>query len=229
MSVTLLQQRFLDMSAPYWRDNLDMNAIFYAQASIAYDARQKVDDILFNEFFTDTASDWGLRLKEELYGMYDGTERTLTERRGRIRARERGGRVATKRDLEFVAASFVGGKVDITPDYDNFVMTVEFVDTFGIPTRIADVQAALDKVFPAYWDIIYNFRFNVYRDIGLYFGTYQSLSDARLSYRQLLLTDQQVPSYIDVKADLMLELSRYVNESKSLMLSTGYLNYRGLN
>ena len=175
MSVTLLQQRFLDMSAPYWRDNLDMNAIFYAQASIAYDARQKVDDILFNEFFTDTASDWGLRLKEELYGMYDGTERTLTERRGRIRARERGGRVTTKRDLEFVAAGFVGGEVEITIDYDNFVANVRFVGVLGIPSRLPDVQDAMHRALPAYYGITYTYRYQTWTEYDGYALTWNQI------------------------------------------------------
>ena len=224
-----LHERFLDRSAPYWRENRDMGAIFWGQAGELARVRELVDTYLVNEQYIDSATSWGLSVMEHRYGLLDNVQRTEEERRGRIRAVRRGRGNATIEEIKLIASGFAGGTVNLVVDYDNFVVTVEFVDTFGIPTRIADVQAALDKAFPAFWDIIYNFRFNAYRDIRLYFGTYQSLSDARLSYRQLLLTDQQVPSYIDVKADLTLELSRYVNESKSLMLSTGYLNYRGLN
>ena len=189
MSVDLLHERFLDESAPYWRENVDMRAILYAYADESYRARNKAVDVLFNEFFTDTASHWGLRLKEELYGIYDGIDRTLIERRGRVRARERGGRVATIGDLEFVAAGFVGGTVEITPDYDNFVMTVEFVDILGIPTRISDVQAALDKALPAYYTIVYTYRYNTYNDVKTAYATYDQLLASGLVYSQVLTTE----------------------------------------
>lgn len=229
MSAVDLQELFLERSAPYWRENLDMQAIFYAQATELTAVDERITQYLINEHYIESASDWGLRLLEYKYGLLDDAQRTLEERRGRLRAAKRGGRNATIANMELIASSFVGGEVDIIPDYDNFTVTVEFVDTFGIPTRISDVQAALDKAFPAYWDIVYNYKFNTYGDIKLYFGSYQALQDARLSYRQLLLTDQQVPSYVDAKTELAMELTRYVNESKSLMLNTGYLNYQGLN
>ena len=224
-----LQERFLDQSAPYWRDNLDMRAIFRGQASELVHADNLISTYLLNELYLDSATEWGLSLIEHRYGLTDDEARTIDERRDRIRAVKRGQGNATIEEIKLIASSFAGGTVDVSIDYDNFVVTVEFVDQFGVPTRIADVQAALDKAFPSHYEIFYNYRFNSYRDIKLYFSTYQSLIDARLSYRQLLLTDQQIPSYVDFKSDLTAELNQYLNESKSIMLSTSYLNYRGLN
>lgn len=229
MSVAILHDRFLDMSAPYWRDNIDMSGILYSYAAELQAQGAKIDDTLYNEFFTETASDWGLRLKEELYSLYDGIERTLEERRGRIRAFEAGGNVVTIADLERIAGSFVGGTVKITIDYDAFRVNIDFIDQRGVPSRIADVEAALSRALPGYYEIFFNYKFNSYRDIKLYFDTYQAIKDTRLTYFQLLQTDQQIPSYIDIKGMLSLELTRYVSESKSIMLGTSYSGYSGLN
>ncbi len=61
----------------------------------------------------------------------------------------RGGKALTIEDLEALAGVFTGGLVDITIDYDAFVYTIEFRDTYGIPERIEDVQQALARDIPA--------------------------------------------------------------------------------
>ena len=141
MSAVDLQELFLERSAPYWQENLDMRAIFLAQATELTGVEERLTQYLINEHFIESASDWGLKLLEYKYGLLDDVQRTLEERRGRLRAAKRGGRSATIANMELVASGFVGGEVEITPDYDNFVMTVEFVDILGVPTRISDVQA----------------------------------------------------------------------------------------
>ena len=189
MSVLDVQERFLDISAPYWRDNLDMQNIFFAGANEVVRFDTRVMNYLVNEFLTDTMSSWGLTIQEARYGLRDNVQRTVEERRGRLRAAKRGGRNATISDIELIASGFVGGQVEVTPDYDNFIMTVEFVDILGVPTRISDVQAALDKALPAQFSIVYTYRYNTYNDIKTAYATYDELVASGLVYSQILTTE----------------------------------------
>lgn len=166
-----------------------MRAIFLAQATELTSVEERLTQYLINEHFIESASDWGLRLLEYKYGLLDDVQRTLEERRGRLRAAKRGGRSATIENMELVASGFVGGEVEITPDYDNFVMTVEFIDILGVPTRISDVQAALDKALPAQFTIVYTYRYNTYNDIKTAYATYDELVASGLVYSQILTTE----------------------------------------
>lgn len=188
MSALDLQELFLERSAPYWQENHDMRAIFLAQATELTSVEERLTQYLINEHFIESASDWGLKLLEYKYGLLDDVQRTLEERRGRLRAAKRGGRSATIENMELVASGFVGGEVEITPDYDNFVMTVEFIDILGVPTRISDVQAALDKALPAQFTIVYTYRYNTYNDIKTAYATYDELVASGLVYSQILTT-----------------------------------------
>ena len=189
MSVLDLQERFLDHSAPYWRENKDMTAIFYSQASELVRTEMFLTTYLLNELSLDSATERGLLVMEHRHGLVDNVQRTLIERRGRIRAAKRGGRNANIPDLEIIMAGFVGGMVDIDIDYDAFVVTIEFVDQLGIPTRIADAQAAMDRALPAYYSIVYQYRYNTYNDIKTAYATYDELVASGLVYSQILTTE----------------------------------------
>ena len=184
-----MQEEMFSMSAPYWRENYDMASVFLAASFALSREQDTIDRYLYSELMTATATDWGLSLKEDYYGLRDGVARTLDERRGRIRAAKRGGRVLTVEDLENVASAFSGGLVNITIDYDAFLYTIEFVDQLGIPTRIKDVQDALARSIPAYFDIVYKYRYNTYGDIKTLYATYQQLKDSGLTYEQILTVE----------------------------------------
>lgn len=189
MSAQDVLDRFLDVSAPYWRENVDMQAIFMAQAAGADELDGRVLRYLVNEFYTDRMTEWGLRIQESRYGLDDDVQRTLEERRGRLRARKRGGKNATIADLELIAAGFVGGEVEVTIDYDAFTATIEFVDILGVPTRISDVQVAMDRALPAHYHILYAYRYNTYNDIKTAYATYDELVTSGLVYSQILTTE----------------------------------------
>ncbi|MGX8177421.1 putative phage tail protein [Exiguobacterium artemiae] len=184
-----MQEDMFSMSAPYWRENYDMASVFLAASFALSREQDRIDRYLYSELMTATATDWGLSIKEDYYGLRDGVARTLDERRGRIRAAKRGGKVLTVEDLESVASAFAGGLVNITIDYDAFLYTIEFVDQLGIPTRIKDVQDALARSIPAYFDIVYKYRYNTYGDIKTLYATYQQLKDSGLTYEQILTAE----------------------------------------
>ncbi|WP_313533020.1 putative phage tail protein [Exiguobacterium sp.] len=195
-----MQQEFLDMSADYWREHLDMNSIFLAGAYALSQQQETIDRYLYSELLIETATDWGLSLKEDFYGLRDGIARSLDARRSRLRAKMRGGKALTIEDLEKQASVFTGGLVDITIDYDAFVYTVEFRDTYGIPERIEDVQQALARDIPAYYAIVYKFKFTTYHIVKNYFDDYAELKNTHLTYKQLLVRKLDYDTYDEAEA-----------------------------
>ncbi|WP_026831459.1 putative phage tail protein [Exiguobacterium antarcticum] len=195
-----MQQEFLDMSADYWREHLDMNSIFLAGAHALSQQQETIDRYLYSELLIETATDWGLSLKEDFYGLRDGIARSLDARRSRLRAAMRGGKALTIEDLEKQAGVFTGGLVDIEIDYDNFIYTIEFRDTYGIPERIEDVQQALARDIPAYYAIVYKFKFTTYHTVKNYFDDYAELKAANLTYKQLLVRKLDYDTYDEAEA-----------------------------
>ncbi len=63
------------MSADYWREHLDMNSIFLAGAYALSKQQETIDRYLYSELLIETATDWGLSLKEDFYGLRDGIAR----------------------------------------------------------------------------------------------------------------------------------------------------------
>ena len=175
MSAVDLQELFLERSAPYWQENLDMRAIFLAQATELTGVEERLTQYLINEHFIESASDWGLKLLEYKYGLLDDVQRTLEERRGRLRAAKRGGRSATIENMELVASGFVGGEVEVTIDYDNFIANVRFIGVLGIPSRLADVQEAMDRALPAYYSITYTYRYQTWNEYDGYALTWNTI------------------------------------------------------
>lgn len=182
MSAVDLQELFLERSAPYWRENLDMRAIFYAQATELTATDERITQYLINEHFIESASDWGLRLLEYKYGLLDDAKRTLTERRGRLRAAKRGGRTATIANMELVASGFVGGEVDITIDYDAFMVDIRFVGVLGIPSRLQDVQVAMERALPAYYGITYTYRYQTWSEYDGYALTWNTIDALNIDW-----------------------------------------------
>lgn len=195
-----MQQEFLDMSADYWREHLDMNSIFLAGAYALSKQQETIDRYLYSELLIETATDWGLSLKEDFYGLRDKFERSLDARRSRLRAKMRGGNALTVDDLEAQAGVFTGGLVDITIDYDAFVYTIEFRDTYGIPERIEDVQEVLARDIPAYFAIVYKFKFTTYHTVKNYFDDYAELKATHLTYKQLLVRKLDYDTYDEAEA-----------------------------
>lgn len=218
--------RLLAYMQPFWREIIDavrLTDVETAELDVADDYANNV----INNFYVATA-DRRLGRYEAVYQIKREADDTLQTRRERVLSKMRVGGVVTKETIRQIAAAFSNGDVIVEEYPAEYRVKVRFVSTIGVPSKVLDVQRVLRDALPAHLGLDLEFRYNSYKDVKTMYGTYGGVSATRINYFQLLIAEAEFPSYIDIKAELRLELSRYVNESKSIMLGTTYTGYSGL-
>ena len=147
------------------------NRAFYVNSAV-YEtfmatAGTELDDLhdsayaVLDQFFVDTAT-WGLDRWESEMSIVPRPGASLQERREAIRARLRGLGTATIKLIKSVGEAYIGGAIDVIEDYEDYRLTIQFVDLRGVPLNLADVQAVLRSLVPAHLTIDFVFRYSTW-------------------------------------------------------------------
>jgi uncharacterized protein YmfQ (DUF2313 family) len=149
-------ERFLDMSAPYWRENLDMQSIFAAYASLIASIETTIDETLTNERFVASATEAGIALMELQYGLPEDETLSLEDRRARLLAAKRKTQNVNEAYLKNVAGG-LGLTVEIVRNMDGFVIEV---DVLGEDKPIDEglLYKTFREIIPAYLDLLYRVK-----------------------------------------------------------------------
>lgn len=143
------------------------------------DLRTNIEDVL-KQFYVETATDWGLDLWEQMLGLSSYAGKPLDQRRSRIISKIRGMGTVNTALIQNVAESYVYGHVTVTENPETYSFTIKFVDPYGLPPNLADVQTAIEAIKPAHLAVIYEFTFTTYEEISSWGLTYGDL--AALTY-----------------------------------------------
>ena len=149
-------ERFLDMSAPYWRENKDMQSIFAAYAALIESLEETVNEVLTNERFVASATEAGILLMESQYKLKEDPELTLDDRRARILVAKRKSQNVNEAYLKNVAGG-LGLEVDIIRNMDGFTIEVEVTDE-DKPIDEALLYKTFREIIPAYLDMLYRVK-----------------------------------------------------------------------
>lgn len=152
-------ERFLDMSAPYWRENKDMQSIFAAYAALITSLEETVNEVLTNERFVSSATEAGIRLMEAQYGLPEDDTLSLDDRRARLLAAKRKSQNVNEAYLKNVANG-LGLTVDIIRNMDGFAIEVEVIDE-AKPIDEALLYKVFREIVPAYLDMLYRVKIRV--------------------------------------------------------------------
>ena len=149
-------ERFLDMSAPYWRENKDMQSIFVSYASLIASIETTIDETLTNERFVASATEAGIAMMEVQYGLKEDASLTLDDRRARLLAAKRKSQNVNEVYLKNVAAG-LGLIVEIVRNMDGFVIEV---DVLGEDKPIDEglLYKTFREIIPAYLDLLYRVK-----------------------------------------------------------------------
>lgn len=149
-------ERFLDMSAPYWRENKDMQSIFVAYASLIASIETTIDETLTNERFVASATEAGIALMELQYGLPEDETLSLDDRRARLLAAKRKSQNVNEAYLKNVAGG-LGLTVEIVRNMDGFVIEV---DVLGEDKPIDEglLYKTFREIIPAYLDLLYRVK-----------------------------------------------------------------------
>lgn len=138
-------------------------AVLEAQGTELDEVLEAIDGAL-DQFFVRNADDYGLDRWEDELALPRIPSLTIVERQDRIVSRLRGFGTATLELVEAVANSYQNGEVDVDdlttdPTLADYTVRVTFVSETGIPTNLADLQAAIDSVVPAHLVVEYVFNY----------------------------------------------------------------------
>lgn len=171
----------------YYETSRVMRAILQAEGVEFDKLRQALDETL-NQFFIRTAT-WGLDRWEEEVGLPVKPDQPESERRDKIISRLRGYGTATISIVKQVAEAYDKGAIDIVEDFAAYTITVQFVDTTGVPPNLDDLKAAVRAVVPAHLDILYEFNYFLWQDLDAKAWTWDTLDSLALTWDALEVYD----------------------------------------
>jgi hypothetical protein len=171
----------------YYETSRVMRTILQAEGVEFDKLRQALDDTL-NQFFVRTAT-WGLDRWEEELGLPVTPDQLESERRDKIISRLRGYGTATITVVKQVAEAYDKGAIDIVEDHAAYTITVQFVDTTGVPPNLDDLKAAVRAVVPAHLDIKYEFNYFIWDELDKKLWTWDQLDALALTWDELEVYD----------------------------------------
>ena len=125
----------------------------------------EVDNVL-NQFFVDNAT-FGLDYWERMLGIPKNNF-DIDTRRENIKAKMRSRGTTTVSVIKNICEAYSNGIVDIIVDHENFVFTIDFVGSLGVPKAFAEMDKAIEEVKPCHLEHKYKFNYNTNRDISKY-------------------------------------------------------------
>ena len=128
---------------------------------------------LLNQFFLDGAT-YGLDSWEKMLGISKNNF-DYTTRRENIKAKMRSKGTTTISFIKNICEAYSNGIVDIIVDHENFVFTIDFVGSLGVPKAFAEMDKAIEEVKPCHLEHKYKFNYNTHSDISNY--TYEQLAN----------------------------------------------------
>lgn len=128
---------------------------------------------------------WSLDEWESQLGLPPNPALTTQERQDRVVSRLRGYGTCTAAVVKQVAASYQHGTIDVVEDHAAYTVYILFTDTTGVPSNMADLQAALRAVIPAHLEIVYLFNWFTWAELNAENWTWAALDALNLTWAQL--------------------------------------------
>ncbi|AYO30796.1 DUF2313 domain-containing protein [Biomaibacter acetigenes] len=171
----------------YYETSRVMKSILQVEGTEFDKLRQALDETL-NQFFVRTAT-WGLNTWEEELGLPITPDQSESERRDKIISRLRGYGTATISVVKQVTESYDKGAIDVVEDHAAYTITIQFVDTTGVPPNLDDLKAAVRAVVPAHLEIKYEFNYFIWDELDKKLWTWDQLDALNLTWSELEVYD----------------------------------------
>lgn len=167
----------------YYETSRVMGSILQTEGMEFDKLREALNGVLAQ--FSVRTSTWALDIWEKEVGLTPSPAQPISERRDRIVSRLRGTGTATIRVVKDVAESYDNGAIDVVEDHSEYVVTIRFVDTTGVPPNLDDLLNAVRAVLPAHLDLLYEFNYFLWADLEAENWTWDQLDTLNLSWDQL--------------------------------------------
>ena len=166
---------------PRWYEQFpEVIEILDARAEEFIKLNTEIKDVL-DQFFVDRAT-WGLDAWEKVFGITHSEPRSYEERRSVIKSHIRGAGTTTLTMIKAVAESYDGGEVEVENDPKNYVVTVTFIGTRGVPSNLSDTERALREIIPAHLAIEFKFTYLNWNELDIANLTWDELDALNLTW-----------------------------------------------
>ena len=166
---------------PRWYEQFpEVIEILDARAEEFIKLNTEIKDVL-DQFFVDRAT-WGLDAWEKVFGITHSEPRPYEERRSVIKSHIRGAGTTTLMMIKSVAESYDGGEVEVENDPENYVVTITFIGTRGVPSNLSDTERALREIIPAHLAIEFKFTYLNWNELDIANLTWDELDALNLTW-----------------------------------------------
>ena len=198
-------ERRYDYLPDFYRDILEANEIIDAQAEAGFEAYANIQSAL-DQFFVETATT-GLKRWEAILGLPSGETSAVTwdendtrlvqemegkswesleydyeARRSAVLARLRGFGTITKQTIIGMADQYTGGAINVIEHFDEYRVTIEFIDVRGEPVGLNDLKKVLREAMPAHISIDYKFKYQTWNELDARNWTWDQLDSMNLTW-----------------------------------------------
>lgn len=153
-----------DLIAPRYYGTPQLALVWDALDRQLEAAQDAIDDVLA-QLDLDTAT-WGLTLWERDYGLTPDVSERYAERRDRLRSHIRGAGTTTVELLQNLTEAYTGGETAVDDLQELWRLIVTFTGTIGVPSNMADLEAAVRAARPAHMDVEYVILYNLWRTLA---------------------------------------------------------------
>lgn len=179
-----IERDMFDYGPREYEDFRESSALVKSEAAEFERLQAQIAEVLA-QFFIDTAT-WGLSRWERLVGVMTDESKPLSQRRSVVKAKLRGVGTVTVGLIKSVSESWYAGEVEVTQDTAKYLVTVEFVSSYGVPENLDDVERALREIIPAHLQLAFKFKFLTYDGLKAYGYSYNGVKATELTYAQIL-------------------------------------------
>lgn len=179
-----MQRNIFDYLPRVYEELLESREILNAEQAEFERLNANIDDVLA-QFFVDTAT-WGLAQWERVVGVVSDANKPIAERRSVIKAKLRGAGVVTVAHIKDVAESWYSGETEIREEFADYKIVVKFVSSYGVPSNLGDVEAALREIIPAHLTLEFEFKYVTYAQLKTQNSDYNAITARAVSYDGIL-------------------------------------------
>lgn len=179
-----IERDMFDYMPREYDDFRESRAIVKTEAAEFERLHANIADVLA-QFYVETAT-WGLANWERLVGVKTDESKPIDQRRSVVKGKLRGVGTVTVEMIKNVTESWYGGEVEVTQTPAQYLVTVEFTSSYGVPSNLGDVERALRDIIPAHLQIAFKFRFVTYAISKAQYATYGDMKSTGLTYAELL-------------------------------------------
>jgi uncharacterized protein YmfQ (DUF2313 family) len=181
-----IERDMFDYMPREYEDFRESRALIMSEATEFERIHSNISEVLA-QFFIDTAT-WGLANWEQVVGVKTDESKPVEQRRSVVKSKLRGVGTVTVELIQNVAESWYGGDVEVTQEPSQYLVTVEFVSSYGVPENLDDVEWALRDIIPAHLQLAFKFRFVTYDMLKNNYATYDTMTATGLTYGEILVT-----------------------------------------